>query len=84
MKKLLTINEEGFSLLEVSLAVGIMALLTAMAVPTFTGMIPSVKAKVNSANCKYTAVDNKIEELAAASNGTTYNAPAPAQTCSPQ
>jgi len=81
MKNILNYNEDGFSLLEVSLAVGIMALLTAMAVPTFTGMIPSVKAKVNSAVCKGTSVDNKIEELSSASNGTTYNAPAPVATC---
>ena len=64
-------NEEGFSLIEVTLAVAIMAILTAMAVPTFTGMIPKVQAKADAQTAKNCAIDNKIEELSAVANGTT-------------
>ena len=70
MKKLIN-NEEGFSLLEVTLAVAIMAILTAMAVPTFTGMIPKVQEKADAQSQKNCLIDNKIEELSAVANGTT-------------
>lgn len=63
-------NEEGFSLLEVTLAVAIMAILTAMAVPTFTGMIPKVQEKADAQQGKNQYIDCKIDELAAAANGT--------------
>lgn len=66
-------NESGFSLIEVSLAVGIMALLTALAVPTFTGMLPAVQEKADAQSAKNCLIDNKINELSAVSNGTTYN-----------
>lgn len=69
IKKYMT-NEEGFSLLEVTLAVAIMAILTAMAVPTFTGMIPKVQEKADAQEGKNQYIDCKIEELAAAANGT--------------
>lgn len=65
-------NESGFSLVEVSLAVGIMALLTAMAVPTFTGMLPAVQEKADAQESKNCLIDNKINELSAVSNGNTY------------
>lgn len=71
MIKKLTQNEEGFSLLEVTLAVAIMAILTAMAVPTFTGMIPKVQDKADAQSQKNCQIDNKIEELSAVANGTT-------------
>ena len=64
-------NEEGFSLIEVTLAVAIMAILTAMAVPTFTGMIPKVQSKADAQTAKNCLIDNKIEELSAVANGTT-------------
>lgn len=67
-------EEDGFSLIEVSLAVGIMALLTAMAVPTFTGMITQAKAKVSTENVKQCNIDNKIDQLSSAANGTGYTA----------
>jgi prepilin-type N-terminal cleavage/methylation domain-containing protein len=76
MKKL-TYNEYGFSLLEVSLAVGIMAILTAMAMPTFSGMIPKVKAQASSANAQTCAVGNQLNSLAALSSGV----PASAASC---
>ena len=71
MLKKYTTNEEGFSLLEVTLAVAIMAILTAMAVPTFTGMIPKVQEKADAQTQKNCLIDNKIEELSAVANGTT-------------
>lgn len=63
-------QEDGFSLLEVSLAVGIMAILTALAVPTFTGMIPSVQAKADQQTQRNCTISNELDKLAAQANGT--------------
>jgi prepilin-type N-terminal cleavage/methylation domain-containing protein len=66
MKKI--IKEEGFSLLEVSVAVGIMALLTAIAVPAFTGMIPTTQARVDAQVERNCNVETKVNELVALAN----------------
>jgi prepilin-type N-terminal cleavage/methylation domain-containing protein len=73
MKKI--IKENGFSLLEVSVAVGIMALLTAIAVPVFTGMIPATEAKVDAQVERNCNVESKLNELIAEANQSQYNAP---------
>ena len=70
-----TIKEDGFSLLEVSVAVGIMALLTAVAIPVFTGMIPATEAKVDAQVERNCSVEGKLNELIAESNNSEYTAP---------
>lgn len=66
------VKEEGFSLLEVSVAVGIMAILTAIAIPAFTGLIPSTQEKVASQEERNCNVEDKLNELVAESNDETY------------
>lgn len=59
-------NEDGFSLLEVALAVGIMALLTALALPTFSNIIPSVQTKANLQETRNCTIENKLDDVATA------------------
>ena len=68
-------KEEGFSLLEVSVAVGIMALLTAIAVPAFTGMIPTTQERVDAQIERNCNVESKLSELVAIANEETVTAP---------
>lgn len=63
-------NEKGFSLLEVSLAVGIIAILTMIAIPTFSGMIPTVETKVSERLIRDCEISNELDSLASAVNGT--------------
>jgi prepilin-type N-terminal cleavage/methylation domain-containing protein len=64
-------NEKGFSLLEVSLAVGIIAILTMIAIPTFSGMIPTVETKVSERIERDCEISNELDALASAVNGVS-------------
>lgn len=68
---MITNNEKGFSLLEVSLAVGIIAILTMIAIPTFSGMIPTVESKVSERIERDCEISNELDALASAVNGTS-------------
>ena len=68
-------REEGYSLLEISVAVGIMALLTVVAVPAFTGMIPTTQERVDAQVERNCNVENKLSELVAIANEEAVSTP---------
>lgn len=76
-------DEEGFSLLEVSLAVGIMAILTALAIPTFSGMIPAVQAKASEQENRNCLIENQLDKLTSQANGVTPATPQECTTTAP-
>jgi hypothetical protein len=47
-----------------------MAILTALAVPTFTGMIPAVQSKADQQTVRYCTISNELDKLVAPANGT--------------
>lgn len=70
MKKLK--NQKGFTLMEMLIVVAIIAVLVAIAIPTFSGALNKARAATDTANIRSGYADAQIKALTGEGDGTYY------------